>query len=82
MKNRIAGPNGHLPNHIAGQTVCELIPHGLKNVLFVHLSKENNFPELAYETALEELRKTNYSENQINFNIAPRTKPSNFLDII
>lgn len=82
LKQRISSQNGHLPNNIASQTVCNLIPHGLKNALLVHLSKENNFPELAYQTALEELRKTNYTQDQILFNIAPRNKPSNLFNII
>lgn len=81
LKKRISGPNGHLPNNIAGETICKLINYGLKDVLLVHLSKENNFPELAYETSLEELRKNNYTENSISLNIAPRNKPSEIFNI-
>lgn len=50
LKQRISGPNGHLANEITGKTICKLIDSGLKKALLVHLSKENNFPELAYET--------------------------------
>ncbi len=76
LKRRIAGPNGHLENRATGQTICKLIDSGLKDALLIHLSKENNFPELAYKTVLEEIQKGNFSENSININIAPRDNPS------
>lgn len=81
LKSRILGPKGHLENKVAGQTISNLISSGLSQVLLVHLSKENNFPELAYQTSLEELRKNNYTENSIKLNIAPRNKPSNLFNI-
>jgi len=77
LKRRIAGPNGHLENQRAGQTICKLINSGLKDALLIHLSKENNFPDLAYKTVIEELEKSNLNENSINLNIAPRDNPSN-----
>lgn len=76
LKKRIAGPTGHLENSITGQTVCKLIDTGLKDVLLIHLSKENNFPELAYKTIVEELEKNNFHESSINLSIAPRDNPS------
>ena len=47
LKQRIAGPNGHLSNSTAGKTIGHLIPNDLQTVMLGHLSKENNFPELA-----------------------------------
>lgn len=41
-----------------------------------HLSKENNFPELAYKTVIEELMENNYDENNINISVASRVNPS------
>lgn len=82
LKRRIAGTNGHLENCVTGQTIAHLIDSGLKNALLIHLSKENNFPELAYKTVLEELQKENYLENSISLNVAPRDYPSNFFQII
>ena len=55
LKQRIAGPNGHLSNSTAGKTIGCLIQNDLKTVMLGHLSKENNFPELAYQTVVEEL---------------------------
>ena len=50
LKSRIAGPTGHLPNEMAGKTISYLLKSGLKNAILGHLSKESNFPELAYQT--------------------------------
>lgn len=81
LKQRIAGPKGHLPNELASKAICKLIDSGLKDVLLVHLSKENNFPELAYRTAIEELYKNNYNETSINISIAPRNNPSKLINV-
>lgn len=82
LKKRISGPNGHLENCDTGKTIAHLINSGLKNALLIHLSKENNFPELAYKTVIEELEKQNCTENSISLNVAPRDCPSNFFQII
>ena len=76
LKRRISGPNGHLENQKAGQTICKLINSGLKDALLIHLSKENNFPELAYKTVVEEIQKGNFNENSVNIIVAPRNNPS------
>ena len=81
LKSRIAGPNGHLSNNLAGQTIAHLMKSGLKEVILGHLSKESNFPELAYTTVLSELQKTNYSNNQIKISVASRTEPGDFVEV-
>ena len=81
LKKRIDGPNGHLSNHIAGETIAKLIPTGLTSVMLGHLSKENNFPELAYKTVMEHIVHNNFSENNIELNIADRISPSKFIKI-
>ena len=43
---------------------------------------ENNFPELAYKTVVEELQKQNLSENCISLNVAPRDLPSNLFQVV
>lgn len=51
LKKRILSDLGHLSNDTAGNIVAEVVKNGrVKYVLLAHLSKENNFPELAYET--------------------------------
>ena len=59
LKKRIAGNNGHLSNEIAGKTIANLYNFGLKNAILIHLSKENNFPELAYQTISSEIANCN-----------------------
>lgn len=81
LKTRILGPNGHLPNEMAGKTISYLLNSGLKQVVLGHLSKENNFPELAYKTVVEQLMKNNFDENAIRIHVANRDCPSDSIQI-
>lgn len=81
LKSRIAGPNGHLPNEMAGKTIAYLLNSGLKEVVLGHLSKENNFPELAYKTVLEELIQQDFDENSIRVSVASRIAPSKIIEV-
>ena len=81
LKTRIAGPNGHLSNKLAGQTISHLINCVLDKVILGHLSKENNFPELALHTVLEELAIKNYSMTSGALSVANRDHPSDFFEI-
>lgn len=78
VKKRISGNNGHLSNTDAGTTISELANFGLKDALLIHLSKENNVPEIAYQSVLEILQKNN---KNINLHIAPRDNPSKVFNI-
>ena len=82
LKQRISGPKGHLENGITGKTIAHLINSGLEKALLIHLSKENNFPELAYKTVVEELQKQNYKGNDISLDVAPRNSPSDFFQVV
>ncbi len=81
LKQRILGNNGHLSNENAGQLITELYKYGLKEVMLGHLSKENNFPELAYQTVVNELHSNNISLNNLHVHVAERNKPSSIIDI-
>ena len=81
LKKRIVGPEGHLSNKISGQVISKLMNSGLKNVVLAHLSKENNFPELAHKTVEEELLKNNCILENIGIEIAPRNNPSPFFNV-
>ncbi|TCO77932.1 MBL fold metallo-hydrolase [Marinisporobacter balticus] len=52
LKKRIMGEQGHLSNEMAGEIIAEMMAMDIPitNVLLGHLSRENNFPELAFET--------------------------------
>ena len=81
LKQRIAGPNGHLSNEMAGKTISYLMKSGLSKVLLGHLSKENNFPELAYQTVIDELCNNNFDENQLSISVASRSTPSRIINL-
>lgn len=81
LKQRILGPNGHLPNEMAGKTISYLANHGLNTVMLGHLSKENNFPELAYKTVVEQLINDNINCDNFNLSIANRDTISPIIDI-
>lgn len=81
LKQRIAGPNGHLSNDVAGKTISYLIGHGLNSVMLGHLSKENNFPELAYKTVVEQLIENNVNEDLFHLSVANRYNVSPIIDV-
>lgn len=81
LKTRINGPKGHLPNYLAGQILSKLVDSGLQSAMLGHLSKENNFPELAYQTVMNELIQNHYKENSINLSVASRNEPSKLIEI-
>ena len=55
LKQRILGDTGHLSNENAGRLLCRLLHDNLKAVFLGHLSRENNYEELAYETVCSEV---------------------------
>lgn len=50
LKRRVMGDKGHLSNELSGRLLCDILHDGLKSVMLGHLSKDNNYAELAYET--------------------------------
>ena len=82
LKKRISGLNGHLSNSCAGKAIASLIPTGLDKVMLGHLSKENNFPELAYSTVMEELNNSGFSKKDIHIEVASRNNPTDIVKII
>ena len=81
LKSRIAGPTGHLSNQVAGQTINYLIKSGLKNAILGHLSKESNFPELAYQTVIDELISSDTKLDDFNLGVASRDFPGKLIHI-
>jgi phosphoribosyl 1,2-cyclic phosphodiesterase len=47
LKQRVAGPWGHLANHAAAELLARVKHDQLSHVLAAHLSERNNTPELA-----------------------------------
>lgn len=55
LKRRILGNTGHLSNDHCAKELLNLANHGTARFFLAHLSKENNIPELALQTAVNEL---------------------------
>ena len=55
LKRRVMGEKGHLSNELSGRLLCDILHDGLQYVILGHLSKENNYAELAYETVKLEI---------------------------
>ncbi len=69
LKKRILGEKGHLSNESAGKAISYLSKNNVQNIILGHLSKENNFPELAYQTVLNEITQNG---NICNLSVASR----------
>lgn len=82
LKQRILGRKGHLSNDAAAELIAGLLHQGLKHIVLAHLSKENNYPELAYETVRQEVQKKWRFEAQMpDIMVANREKPSRLLEL-
>lgn len=70
LKQRILGKRGHLSNERGGQLVRALLNEHIHGIYLGHLSKENNYPQLALETVKAELLGNAYSNDLRDFNIS------------
>ncbi len=55
LKRRILSDKGHLSNAACSELVTELVEQGTTRIVLGHLSKENNIPELAFQTSFAAL---------------------------
>lgn len=55
LKQRILSKHGHLSNHLCSETLARLLQDGTQQFILGHLSEQNNRPQLARETAINEL---------------------------
>lgn len=83
LKRRIAGERGHLSNESAGKLLCQVLHDNLKAVLLGHLSKENNYAELARETVKLEVQlgDTPYQPGDFPISVASRDEISPCIEI-
>ena len=81
LKRRVLGEFGHLSNELSGRLLCEILHDKMKHIILGHLSKENNFPELAYETVKLEVTMGNtpFAGSDIPLMVADRDKMSKIL---
>ena len=78
LKQRILSNHGHLSNENAGRLLCRILHDNLKSVFLGHLSKENNYEALAYETVCTEvtLGDNPYRANDFKIQVARRSEAS------
>ena len=81
LKQRIAGPEGHLQNEDAGKVINYLIHDNLQSAMLGHLSKETNFPELAYQTVANEIISAGTDISKIKLSVASRDNVGNMIHI-
>ena len=82
LKTRIAGDRGHLSNTMAGKTISYLLKNSnLATAMLGHLSKESNFPELAYQTVVDEIISNHSKNSQINLSVANRNCHSKLITL-
>lgn len=74
LKRRVMGDRGHLSNELSGRLLCDILHDELKHIVLGHLSKENNYPRLAYETVKLEVTLGNnkYRGDELNLTVAKR----------
>lgn len=72
LKQRIWGNEGHLSNENCGKLIVDIMCDKLKYVFLGHLSKENNYPDLAFESVRNEINFAGFSCNRINLSVTKR----------
>ena len=63
LRQRILSEKGHLSNELCAETAVELVSCGTTRIFLAHLSKENNFPELAMSASLSLLEQNRMKQN-------------------
>lgn len=75
LKKRIISPHGHLSNDDAGSILSEILRGENEIVLLAHLSKDNNDPNLAYNTVRNALIYQGFDvDNDVRLHMTNRDK--------
>ena len=82
LKERIAGPKGHLSNVECATALAEHATALLKHVWLCHLSEDNNHPELARKTVEQVLRSYGIvSGVDFQLDVLKRKSPSEIFEL-
>lgn len=83
LKRRVMGDKGHLSNELSGKLLCDILHDDLQYVVLGHLSKENNYEELAYETVKLEISigDNPYKGEDIPMMVAKRDQVSDIITL-
>ncbi|MDF2881163.1 MAG: Metallo-beta-lactamase superfamily hydrolase [Clostridiaceae bacterium] len=81
LKRRILSDVGHLSNDACGKAISEIIKDSHKTIILGHLSKTNNYPDLAYATVANVLSDCGFKVNKdLNLCLAKRDMPSGYIE--
>ncbi len=83
LKQRILSDKGHLSNETAGRLLSDILCDRMQTIILGHLSKENNLPELAYETVRLEIETgdQDYHADDFEMIVAKRSEPTKIVEI-
>ena len=81
LKRRILSDIGHLSNEDCGKAIVDITNDKFKKIILGHLSKTNNYPELAYQTVLNVLTSAGVKlDKDLSLSMAKRDMPSNYIE--
>ena len=83
LKRRILGEQGHLSNESSGQLISRILNDNIEGILLGHLSKNNNYDKLAYETVKQEIDAADnrYKSSDFNIAVANEDEPSFIINL-
>lgn len=82
LKQRILSEKGHLSNESAGQLLCRVLHDNMRHIILGHLSQENNYPSLAFETVASEITmgENPYRAGDFDIQVALRDKTGDIIE--
>lgn len=83
LKRRILGEHGHLSNENSGRLISRILNDRIRHIFLGHLSAQNNYPELAYETVRLEIDEsdTPYRADDFPISVAGRNRISELITV-
>lgn len=82
LKKRILGTLGHLSNETSAKAMVQLVNSGVEKIMLAHLSEKNNYPELAFDVAVNTLKANGIKEGvDVKINVAQQKCVSEHLRI-
>lgn len=82
LKDRVASRYGHLSNRDAARTLSKVLKGENERVILGHLSKDNNVPELAYDTVKSSLEKDGLKvEKEVQLGVSYRDRSTEIYNL-
>ncbi len=81
LKNRIRSSFGHLSNDDCARCAARLAESGTREIVLMHLSRENNLPEIALTNCLCAIENSEADESAVRVLVAPRSSVGEIMEI-